>query len=73
MNCGDPTQNITSKLQIFLSGSPPNQTVYPTSVAIKCQNGYLYQDGSVVNTLSCQANAAWLIMPQCIGKLAVYK
>ena len=70
MNCGDPTVNLSSNLQTYFTGSFPSQSEYLTSASIVCKIGYVWNDSSSVQIITCQANGAWSTIGQkCLRML----
>ncbi len=65
VDCGNPTDNLTTQNIKYISGSPPNPTTYLTSIFVECKIGYRSLTGFYKQNLSCQANARWSSVADC--------
>ena len=67
MNCGDPTGNLSSLNEMFVSRLPSPKC--GTSVTIKCEVGFKWADNSMSYLLSCQANGMWIFAVACLSRV----
>ena len=67
ISCGNPISNLSFAKQEFLSGSPPSDFIYQINADIKCNVGFKWTDGTLMNTILCQATGIWTSYPSCIG------
>ncbi len=54
--CQNPTSSLNSLKQMYEGGLSPPGTPFPGSVwNVKCQYGYYWSDGSIINRINCSA------------------
>ncbi len=69
VDCGQPTSNLTSLNQIYLTGTQPGATTYQSTSAVVCIPGWKWSDGSVGSkTLTCAASARWNTFSTCTSE-----
>ncbi len=68
MNCGDPTQNLTTLKQTYSSGpSIPGPTTEGAYFQITCITGYFWQDLLPIKAINCSKLGFWFpILVSCI-------
>ncbi len=71
MECGNPALNLTISKQEFVSGSPPNPTIYMTVTVIRCLIGFRWPDGILIKNISCLPTAKWSYAESCVRMIAI--
>ena len=69
MDCGDPSSNLTLLNKQYQSGTGVAVNVFPNSVTLICLKGFIFNDLSDSNVMTCTNKGDWSFVTNCIRKL----
>ena len=72
VDCGDPTSEVMTAKEQFLTGSPPVTKNYLSKGILKCIVGYRWTDGMLFKNFTCHETGYWTAFAACQGTIFAF-